>query len=69
MEVEVSNNSDAEEESHIMIDEVKKYFDSNPDLAALYSNPEFDNIQCPVRNKLLNKIVFDVYQHANTSTT
>ena len=69
MEAELSDDSDGDEDYGLAIEEVKKYFASNPDLAAYYTNPEADNVQCPACNKLLGKTVFDVYQHANTSKT
>ena len=69
MEAEGSDDSDADEDYGLAIEEVKKYFASHPDLAALYTNPEADNVQCPACNKLLGKTVFDVYQHASTSKT
>jgi hypothetical protein len=67
LEMQASDNNDADEELGIAIDEVKKYFIENPDLAARYSDPEADQVQCPACNKSLGKTVFDVYQHSATS--
>jgi hypothetical protein len=67
LEVQASDDSDADEELGTAIDEVKRYFVENPDLAACYTDPEANQVQCPACNKTLGKTVFDVYQHANTS--
>ena len=67
MEGEGSNDSDAKEDSEIVIAEVKKYFAGQLDLANRYSNPKADNVQCPTCNSLLSRTVFDIYQHIRTS--
>ena len=63
---EQAEESDGDEELGIAIDETKKYFDENPDLAALFSNPEAEDVKCLCCNKMLAKSVFDVYQHCAT---
>ena len=63
---EQAEDSDGDEEFSTAIEETKKYFDENPDLAALYSNPNAEDVQCLCCNKMLAKSVFDVYQHCAT---
>jgi hypothetical protein len=58
-----------DDEYDLALDEVQKYFDSHPDLAALYANPDAENVQCIACNKSVAKSVFDVYQHAAKATT
>ena len=67
LEVQASDDSDAEEELGTAINQVKKYFQENPDLATWYADFEADHVQCPACNKILGKAVHDVYQHAATS--
>ena len=67
LEVQASDESEAEEELDLAISEVRKYFLNNADLVAIYSNPESDQVQCSACNKILGKTVYDVYQHAVTS--
>ena len=67
LEEQTSDEEEAEEELATAVKEVQKYFLANPDLIALYSNPEANHVQCPACNKILGKTVHDVYQHAITS--
>lgn len=67
LEVQASDDEEAEEELDTAIEEVKRYFSAHPDLIALYSNPEADHVQCPDCNRILGKTVYDVFQHAVTS--
>lgn len=67
LEVQASDDEEAEEELDTAIEEVKRYFAAHPDLIALYSNPEADHVQCPACNRILGKTVYDVFQHAVTS--
>ena len=67
LEDPASDESEAEEELNTAIDLVKNYFVENPDLRALYSDPEADQVQCPACNRVLGKTVYDVYQHSVTS--
>ena len=61
-----ADDSDGDDKLAIAIDETKKYYQDNPDLAGCYINLEADNVHCLCCNKMLGKSVFDVYQKCST---
>jgi hypothetical protein len=65
--IEPSEEGESDEEAAESMTFVLQYFHEHPDLAALYTNPEATDRQCPVCNKQLGGTVFDVYIHAKTS--